>query len=228
MHNILRIKRIGYYQWPLTLDAQVRSGSYKLLMIDKSSPDQQKGTVKELSTLSLITFTLSVKIIKHHHHQEDLHMFQLSNTFELSSIRVNGRQLCNRQLRLRWRTRGGRNFYVVFTIILCALKLKEMSVTLLSELIQVSSQRYILGEAIWSWPAQVIPSHGNPQMRRTLLGGYLLKYCPVKHQTFHQVSEKTSQQTYSHQKTSIPDASKSHKTSTNLSDRAYFRQFSDW
>ena len=27
---------------------------------------------------------------------------------------------------------------------------------------------------------------------------------------------------------SFPDASKSHKRSTNLSDRAYFRQFSDW
>ena len=26
MHNILRMKRIGYYQWPLTLDALVRSG----------------------------------------------------------------------------------------------------------------------------------------------------------------------------------------------------------
>ena len=43
--------------------------------------------------------------------------------------------------------------------------------------------------------------HGNPQMRWTLFGGYLFKYCSVKYQTFHQVSEKTSQQTYSHQKT---------------------------
>ena len=48
---------------------------------------------------------------------------------------------------------------------------------------------------------QVIPSHKNPQMRRTLFDGYLFKYCSVKYQTFHQVSEKTSQQTYSHQKT---------------------------
>ena len=47
---------------------------------------------------------------------------------------------------------------------------------------------------------QVIPSHGNPQMRWTLFGGYLFKYCSVKYQTFHQVSEKSSQQTYSHQK----------------------------
>ena len=57
------------------------------------------------------------------------------------------------------------------------------------------------------------------------------KYCSVKYQTFHQVSDKTSQQTYSHQKNylkSFPDASKSHKTSTNLSHRAYFRQFFDW
>ena len=48
---------------------------------------------------------------------------------------------------------------------------------------------------------QVIPSHGNPQMRRALFGGYLFKYCSVRYQTCHQVSEKTSQQTYSHQKT---------------------------
>ena len=47
---------------------------------------------------------------------------------------------------------------------------------------------------------QVIPSHGNPQIRWTLSDGYLFKYCSVKYQTFYQVSE-TSQQTYSHQKT---------------------------
>ena len=46
----------------------------------------------------------------------------------------------------------------------------------------------------------VIPSHGNPQIRWTLFDGYLFKYCSVKYQTFHQVSEKTSWQTYSHQK----------------------------
>ena len=38
-------------------------------------------------------------------------------------------------------------------------------------------------------------------MRWTLFDGYLYKYCSIKYQTFHQVSEKTSQQTYSHQKT---------------------------
>ena len=56
------------------------------------------------------------------------------------------------------------------------------------------------------------------------------KYCSLKYQTFHQVSQKTSQQTYSHQKApeSFPDALKGRKTSTNLSNRAYFRQFSDW
>ena len=48
---------------------------------------------------------------------------------------------------------------------------------------------------------QVIPSHGNPQMRWTSSDCYLFKYCSVKYQTFHQKSEKTSQQTYSHQKT---------------------------
>ena len=48
---------------------------------------------------------------------------------------------------------------------------------------------------------QVIQSHGNPQMRRTLFDSYLFKYCSVKYQTFHQVSEKTSQQIYSFQKT---------------------------
>ena len=68
------------------------------------------------------------------------------------------------------------------------------------------------------------------QMRWTLFDGYLFKYCSVKYHTFHEVSEKTSQQTYSPQKPpeSFPDASKRHKTSTNLSNRAYFRQFSDW
>ena len=68
---------------------------------------------------------------------------------------------------------------------------------------------------IW-FSYQVIPSHGNPQMRRTLFGGYLFGYCSVKYQTFHQVSEQTSQQTYSHQNNhlkSFPDTSKSHKTS---------------
>ena len=48
--------------------------------------------------------------------------------------------------------------------------------------------------------SQVIPSHGNPQMRRTLFDGYLFKYCSVKYQNFHQVSEKTTQHTYSHKK----------------------------
>ena len=33
-----------------------------------------------------------------------------------------------------------------------------------------------------------------------MFDGYLFKYCSVKYQTFHQVSEKTSQQTYPHQK----------------------------
>ena len=32
MHNIFRIKRIGYYQWSLTLDAEVRSGPYILFV----------------------------------------------------------------------------------------------------------------------------------------------------------------------------------------------------
>ena len=29
MHNIFKMKRIGYYQWPLTLDVLVRSGPFK-------------------------------------------------------------------------------------------------------------------------------------------------------------------------------------------------------
>ena len=41
---------------------------------------------------------------------------------------------------------------------------------------------------------QVIPSHEKPHMRWTLFDGYLFKYCSVKYQTFHQVSEKTSHQ----------------------------------
>ena len=32
-------------------------------------------------------------------------------------------------------------------------------------------------------------------MRWTLFDGYLFKYCSIKYQTFHQVPEKTSQQT---------------------------------
>ena len=39
---------------------------------------------------------------------------------------------------------------------------------------------------------QVIPGHGNAQIRRTLLDGYLFKYGSVKYQTFHQISEKAS------------------------------------
>ena len=59
---------------------------------------------------------------------------------------------------------------------------------------------------LWVWvfkcaTYQVNPSHGNPQMRRTLFDDYLFKHCSVKYQTFHQVSEKTSHQTHSHQKT---------------------------
>ena len=41
---------------------------------------------------------------------------------------------------------------------------------------------------------QVIPIHENLHIRRTLFDGYLFKYCFVKYQTFHQVSEKTSQE----------------------------------
>ena len=40
---------------------------------------------------------------------------------------------------------------------------------------------------------QVIPGHGNPQKRWTMVRSYLFKYCCVKHQTFHQVCEKASQ-----------------------------------
>ena len=84
----------------------------------------------------------------------------------------------------------------------------------------------VLDKSLISYTFQVIPSHGNPQMRQTLFDSYLFKYCSVKCQSFHRVFEKTSQQTYLHQKNylkSFPDACKSHKTSTNLSDRAYFQ-----
>ena len=40
---------------------------------------------------------------------------------------------------------------------------------------------------------QVILVHGNPQKRRTMFGGYLINYCCVKYQTFHEVCEKASQ-----------------------------------
>ena len=77
---------------------------------------------------------------------------------------------------------------------------------------------------------QVIPNHGNPQMRRTLFDGYLFEYCSVKYHTFHQENEKSPANILAktnHLK-SFLDPSESHKTSSNLSDRAYFRQFSDW
>ena len=48
---------------------------------------------------------------------------------------------------------------------------------------------------------QVIPNHESPQIRWALFDGYLFKYCSVKYEVFHQVSDKTSQQTYSHQET---------------------------
>ena len=39
---------------------------------------------------------------------------------------------------------------------------------------------------------QVIPGHGNPQKRRTMFIGYLVKYCSLNYQKFHQVFENTS------------------------------------
>ena len=42
------------------------------------------------------------------------------------------------------------DFYVVFTMILCTLKLQELSITSLSDLIQVSDQRLIIGLVILS------------------------------------------------------------------------------
>ena len=47
----------------------------------------------------------------------------------------------------------------------------------------------IFSQASGTLNNQVILSHGNPQMRWTLFGGYLFK---CKYQTFNQVSEKTS------------------------------------
>ena len=48
----------------------------------------------------------------------------------------------------------------------------------------------IFSQASGTLNNQVIPSHGNRQMRWTLFGGYLFK---CKYQTFNQVSEETSQ-----------------------------------
>ena len=58
-------------------------------------------------------------------------------------------------------------------------------------------------------------------MRRTLFDSYLFRYCSVKYQTFHQVSEKTSQQTFAPKKhlKSFPDTSKSHKTTNQVISR---------
>ena len=63
--------------------------------------------------------------------------------------------------------------------------------------------KWIYPRACWKTRTssyQVIPSHGNPQMRWTLFDGYLFKYCSVKYQTFHQVSVNTSQKTHSYKK----------------------------
>ena len=71
--------------------------------------------------------------------------------------------------------------------------------------LKLSQSNYVTWMLIVCWlyvrRHQVIPSEGNLQMRGTLCDGYLFKYCFVKYQTFHQVFEKTSQQTYWHQKT---------------------------
>ena len=76
---------------------------------------------------------------------------------------------------------------------------------------------------------QVIPSHGNPQLRRTLYGGYLSNIVPLNSRLFTKYLRRYPSKhirTKNHLK-SFPDVSKSHKTSTNLSVRAYFRRFSD-
>ena len=79
--------------------------------------------------------------------------------------------------------------------------------------------------------SQVIPGHGDSQKRRTMFGGYFFKYCCFKYRTFSPgmwegISVKTL--TPKSYLKSFLDASESHKTSANLSVRAYFRQFSDW
>ena len=65
---------------------------------------------------------------------------------------------------------------------------------------QVCSSSLVLSEPSDDAANQVIPGHGNPQMRRTLFDGCLFKFHSVTYQTFYQVFEKTSQQTYLHNK----------------------------
>ena len=76
-------------------------------------------------------------------------------------------------------------------------------------------------------PTQVTPSHGNPQMRLTLFGGYLFKYCSVKYQIFTKYLSRHPSKHIRTKKTpeKLSRCPKSHKTTTNLSDRAYFREF---
>ena len=86
----------------------------------------------------------------------------------------------------------------------------------------------ILSYLLWY---QVIPGHGNLQKRWTMFGGYLFKYFCVKYQLFTRFVRRHPSKKHLTPKSylkSFLDASESHKTSANLSVRAYFRQFSDW
>ena len=59
------------------------------------------------------------------------------------------------------------DFYVDFTMILCALKSQELSIILLSDLIQVSDHRSILSVAILSQPVNIsLVSYQTQKLRQ--------------------------------------------------------------
>ena len=75
-------------------------------------------------------------------------------------------------------------------------------------------------------PVQVIPGHGNAQKRRTMFICYLFKYCSLIIKNFTKYLKTHPSEQIHNQKNhlkSFSDVPESHKTSANLSDRAYFR-----
>ena len=77
---------------------------------------------------------------------------------------------------------------------------------------------------------QVIPSQGNPRWGGHCLTVIYSNIVPLNTKLFTKYLRRHPSKHICTRKLpeSFPDASKSHKTSTNLSYRAYFRQLSDW
>ena len=77
----------------------------------------------------------------------------------------------------------------------------------------------------------MIPGHDNPKKRRAVFGGYIhsnIVALNIKLFTRYVRRHPSKKINIKKLLESFLDASESHKTSANLSVRAYFRQFSDW